>query len=317
MAFIFAIFNLIDIPELAYNARHCQLKPYTPQHMKRISYFAILLLVILGLLSCAPKTPEVEKSPLLEVEGKFLYLDDVQQIIPPNISDSDSAQIAQSFIRKWVTDVLMYENAKRNVTNLSEIEELVEGYRKSLTIHQYQQKMIEQRLPKEISDEQLQAFYTEFSNQLQLKENIIQGLLLIVPANAPQLDNVRRWVRSANTKSLQSIEKYSVQNAISYDYFGNKWMPFTHILKKIPLQVEDPSYFIVTNNFVETSDSLQHYFLRITNFRTAGSVEPFEMAKDRISNILLNKNKADFILKFETELYDDAIKNEDVTFTKK
>lgn len=285
--------------------------------MKRIPSFSILLLTLVGLTSCAPKNPEVEKKPLLEVEGKFLYLDELQQVIPSNVSDSDSTQIAQSYIRKWVTDVLMYENAKRNVTNISEIDQLVEGYRKSLTIHQYQQKMIEQRLPKEATDDQLKAFYTDYSEELVLKENIIQGLLLIIPANAPKMANVRSWVQSANTKSLESIEKYSIQNAISYDYFGNKWMPFTAILKKIiPLHVEDPAGFVASNRFIEASDSLQHYFLRITSYRNTGSVEPFEMAKDRIANILLNKNKADFILKFETELYDDALKNEDVTFFK-
>lgn len=284
--------------------------------MKRIPSFSILLLTLVGLASCAPKIPDVERKPLLEVEGKFLYIDELQQVIPSNVSDSDSTQIAQSYIRKWVTDVLMYENAKRNVTSKSEIDQLVEGYRKSLTIHQYQQKMIEQRLPKETSEDQLKAFYTDYSEELVLKENIIQGLLLIVPAKAPKLANVRSWVQSANTKSLESIEKYSIQNAISYDYFGNKWMPFAEILKKMPLQVEDPAAFVASNRFVEASDSLQHYFLRITSYRNTGSVEPFEMAKDRIENILLNKNKADFILKFETELYDDALKNEDVTFFK-
>jgi len=284
--------------------------------MKSMHYFSILLVTLVGVISCAPKTPDVERKPLLEVEGKFLYLDEVQQVVPPNISDSDSTQIAKRFIRKWVTDVLIYENAKRNITNKAEIELLVEGYRKSLTIHQYQQKMIEQRLSKEPSEEELQAFYTEFSDQLLLKENIIQGFLLITPSNAPKMSSVRSWVQSANTKSLESIEKYSIQNAISYDYFGNSWIPFTEILKKIPIQVEDPAAFIANNRFVEASDSLQHYFLRITSSRSSGLVEPFDMAKDRIANILLNKNKADFILKFEKELYDDAVKNEDITFFK-
>jgi hypothetical protein len=114
----------------------------------------------------------------------------------------------------------------------------------------------------------------------------------------------------------ESIEKYSIQNAISYDYFGDKWMVFAEILKKMPLQLGDPAGFIASNRFVETSDSTRHYFLRIESFRTIGQVEPLEMAKDRISNILLNKNKADFISQFETELYDDAVKNEDVTFFK-
>ena len=267
--------------------------------------------------SCKHKTPDVARKPLLEVEGKFLYADELQQVIPPNVNDTDSTEIAQGYIRKWVTDVLMYENAKRNVTNKAEIDELVESYRKSLTIHQYQQKIIEKRLPKDPEEGDLKAFYEQFSEQLVLKENIIKGLLLIVPKTAPKLANVRSWVQSANTKSLESIEKYSIQNAVSYDYFGDKWLSLSDVLKKIPLKISDPSKFVASSRFVETSDSTQHYFLRIQSYRTTGQVEPYEMAKDKISNILLNKQKADFILKFENEIYDDAVKDETVTFFKK
>ena len=267
--------------------------------------------------SCVHKTPDVARKALLEVEGKFLYEDEVQKVIPPNTSDSDSIEIAQSFIKKWVTDVLMYENAKRNVTNKDEIDELVESYRKSLTIHQYQQKMIEQRLPKEPAEEDLKAFYDQYSAQLVLKESIVKGLLLIVPAKAPKLPNVRSWVQSGNTKSLESIEKYSIQNAISYDYFGDRWLLFSEILKKLPLQVQDPGTFLASHKFFEVADSTQHYFLRIESFRNSGQVEPYEMAKDRITIILLNKQKADFMSKFENDLYNDAVKDETVNFFKK
>lgn len=275
-------------------------------------FFAFFLLT-----SCVHKTQEVKGKPLLEVEGKFLYPEEVQHVIPPNVSKEDSTEIADSYVKKWVTDVLMYENAKRNLTNKTEIEELVESYRKSLTIHQYQQKLIEQRLPKEPSEEDLKAFYNEYSSQLALKGNIIRGLLLIVPQNAPKLPNVRSWVQSANAKSLENIDKYSIQNAISYDYFGDKWLELSEVLKKIPLKIEDPEKFVSSNSFVETSDSTQHYFLRIQAFRTTGQVEPFEMARKRISVILLNKQKAEFITKFEDELYNDAVNNETVTFYNK
>ena len=285
--------------------------------MNKYIYLTIISLTLIVISSCVHKTPEAARKPLLVVEGRFLYVDEVQQIIPPNVSVTDSTEIAHSYIRKWVTDVLMYENAKRNVTNINEIDELVENYRKSLTIHQYQQKMIEQRLPKEPSEVDLKAFYTQYSAQLVLKENIIKGLLLIIPQKAPKMSNVRSWVQSGNTKSLESIEKYSLQNAISYDYFGDKWLPLSEILKRIPLKVEDPSRFLSSNRFVETSDSTQHYFLRIESFKLSGQVEPYEMAKDRISNILLNKQKADFITKFENEIYNDAVSNETVTFFKK
>ena len=113
--------------------------------MIKTFFLPILSVVMVLFSSCGSKVADGNKSPLLEVEGKFLYYEDIQQIIPPNVNKADSAQIAKSYIRKWVTDVLLYENAKRNITNKSEIDELVESYRKSLTIHQYQQKMIEQQ----------------------------------------------------------------------------------------------------------------------------------------------------------------------------
>jgi hypothetical protein len=285
--------------------------------MKKFSLQTIFLFSLVFIISCTHKKPDSARKPLLEVEGKFLYVDEVQQVIPPNVNDTDSTEIAQSYIRQWATDVLMYENAKRNITNKTEIDELVESYRKSLIIHQYQQKMIEQRLPKEPVEEDLKKFYTQYGEQLVLKEDILKGLLLIVPKNAPKLANVRSWVQTANTKSLESIEKYSIQNAISYDYFGDKWLSFSEVLKKIPLKIEDPTRFLSSNRFVETQDSTQHYFLRIQSYRTSGQAEPYEMAKNRIANILLNKQKADFILKFENEIYDDAVKNETVTFFKK
>jgi len=279
--------------------------------------FLLLLFIIPTFWFCKPKIADNERTPILEVEGKFLYLDQIVDIIPADISKEDSTQIAESYIRKWVTEVLLYENAKRNVTNKNEIDLLIEDYRKSLTIQQYQQKLIEQRVPKEPSETEMNDFYQDFMGEFVLKENIIKGLLLVVPENAPQLSKVRSWVQSSDTKALGNIEKYSMQNAISYDYFGDKWVNFSEILKKIPMQLEDPASFVANHRFFEKSDSTKHYLLRITAYKRTGETEPFEMAKPKISNLILNKNKAEFISNFEDEIYKDAIENENITYFKK
>lgn len=280
----------------------------------KICHFLILLFIIPTFWFCKTKVADNERTPILEVEGRFLYLDQVLDIIPADINKKDSAQIAESYIRKWVTDVLLYENAKRNVTNKNEIELLIEDYRKSLTIQQYQQKLIAQRVSKEPSETEMNGFYEDFKEEFTLKENIIKGFLLIVPKNAPKLANVRNWVQSGDTKALENIEKYSVQNAISFDYFGDKWMEFSEILKKIPMQLEDPESFVASHRFYEKSDSTKQYFLRIMSYRRIGEIEPFEMAKPKISNLIINKNKAEFISNFEDEIYKDAIENENITY---
>jgi len=270
--------------------------------------------IILLSVACSKTTAEKDREPLIEVAGKFLYLDQIQDIMPPNVSAKDSAEIAENCIRKWVTDILLYENAKRNITNKDEIDALLEDYKKSLTIHQYQQKLIEQNLPKEPTEDEIKSFYDQYQDQLILKYSIIKGILLIVPENAPKIANLRSWVQSGNSKSLENIEKYSIQNAISYDYFGDKWIPLSEVLKKIPTQVEDVNSFLSGRSFVELSDSTRHYFLKISSYKTSGQVEPYEMAKPKIANIILNKLKTEYISNFESEIYSDAIKNGDVTY---
>jgi hypothetical protein len=278
----------------------------------------LLLMLISGsLISCGVRSTDQERVPLLEVEGKFLYLDQVQDIIPPQVSEADSIQIADSYIRKWVTDVLLYENAKRNVVDKEEIERLMNDYKKSLTIHQYQQMLIQQRLPEQPSDEELKSFYENFSSQFVLKENLLKGILLVVPSGAPDLSDVRRWVQSGDTKALEKIEKYSLQHGLSYDYFTDKWMPFNEILKKMPLQIENQSDFLSSHRFYEVSDTLKHYMLSIKSVKKIGETEPYETAKEKISNIILNKLKSEFIMNFENELYKDAIQDGTVTFFNK
>lgn len=282
--------------------------------MKQLGFALIFLL---ALVSCNQQTAEADRVPLLEVEGKFLYEDQVKDIIPPNVSAEDSTMIAESYIKKWVTDVLLYENAKRNITDKAEIERLLEEYKKSLTIHQYQQKLINERLPKTPSEEEMIAFYEQYEDQFTLKENLLQGILLVVPKGSPKISNVRTWVQSGNTKSLEQIEKYSIQHALSYDYFGNKWMPLTEILKKMPVQIENPSGFVSTTRFFETQDSTRQYFLRIMKYKRTGDIEPYERAKEKIATLIMNKRKSEFISSFENELYKEALEENDINFIQK
>jgi hypothetical protein len=286
---------------------------------QRLLLVLFLSLLLIGFTSC--KRGERKKidtnNPIVRVNGMYLYADDIQKVIPPNVSQKDSIEIAESFIRKWVINILMYENAKKNITNKEEIDNLVEDYRKSLTIHQYQRLMIEQKVPKEPSDDDIKNFYENFGDQLKLKENIIKGLLLIIPNNAPKINDVRSWVRSSNEKSLEKLDKYSLQNAISYDYFGSNWIPFNEVLKKIPLTVENAGDFITSTKYYEIQDSTQYYLLRILDSKRIGQTEPLDLAKEQISQILLNKFKSNFVNAFENELYMDAVQNEKVIFYNK
>ena len=264
-------------------------------------------------MGCTQNKPEAKRMPILEVEGKFLYKDDLEKVIPASANKIDSAEIADRYIRKWVTDVLMYENGKRNIKNKEDIDAQVEEYRRTLIIHQYEQALILERVPADVSEEELNTFYNQYSAELALKDNLIKGVLLILPKNAPRIEQVREWVRMPNEKSLENIEKYSLKNAISFDYMS-RWTPMDEVLKKAPFKVEDSRDFVNRKPFAETADSTKVYFLRVTDALLAGQAEPLEMARDKMKNIMLNKKQSDFIIQFEKDIYNDAVKNGTINF---
>lgn len=284
--------------------------------MSRIKPLALLFLLFL-LLSCNQTTPDETRVPVLEVEGKFLYLDQVREVLPPNVSEADSILIADSYIRKWVTDVLLYENAKRNISNKAEIERLMDDYRKSLIIHQYQQRLMQERLPDGPSEKDMFEFYKTYSSQFVLQEPVMKGILLVVPREAPRLANVRSWVQSSSEKSLEQIEKYSIQHALSYDYFADRWVSLSEVMRKIPIQQTNPGDYLNAYMYYEVSDSAKQYLLGVDSIRLPGSMEPFEMARPRISSIILNKQQSEFITVFQDELYKDAIENGTISFFNK
>ncbi|MBP7369559.1 MAG: peptidyl-prolyl cis-trans isomerase, partial [Paludibacteraceae bacterium] len=141
------------------------------------------------------------------------------------------------------------------------------------------------------------------------------GLLLVVPISAPQLNEVRKWVQQPTVKSLENIEKYRLKNAISYEYFMNKWVPFLEILKKIPLELtKTPAEFLSANVFVETSDSTQIYLLKIQEYLNQGDKKPYELAKEEIKDILRHQQEVALIKQFENDLYNDALTKKKIIF---
>jgi hypothetical protein len=141
----------------------------------------------------------------------------------------------------------------------------------------------------------------------------VRGLLLVVPKNAPKLENIRFWARKGDDASLENIEKYSLQNAISYNYY-QKWTPFSEVAKVLPKTTDDPQALVTRYKFYETSDSAKCYFFNIDDYRTANQQQPYEIAKAQIVELMYFQTKSEFINNFNDELYRDAVKNKLVTF---
>jgi hypothetical protein len=246
--------------------------------------------------------------------NKFLYRDDVEDNIPVGISSADSLIAAEHYVRTWVNDVLLYDIAVQNTNNMDEINRLVENYKKSLLIYQYQEQLINERLTKDIDSQTMLDFYNENQDIFKLDKTIIKGIFLKIPSDAPQIDDIRKWYKTINPASIENIEKYSVQNAKTYDNFLEKWVDFNDLANNWPQNFRDEMAMANQKKQIEEQDSLYHYFLNITDYLLPGDTAPFEYVSPMIREQIINQQRIDFLKKTEQDIYLRAIKSGQVKF---
>ncbi|RHJ90339.1 hypothetical protein [Parabacteroides bouchesdurhonensis] len=278
--------------------------------------YSFILIAFVSLLCSCNRTQQMDDADVLvRVKDRILKRSEIVNLIPKNATSADSLLLAESYVKKWVKDALVYQVALRNLGDeKAEVDKLVEEYKNSLVRYRYLEKLVNERLSSDIPESDKLSYYEENQKKFVLDKSLIKGLFLKIPVDAPGISDVKGWYKSTSEAALEKIEKYSVQNATIYDYFYDKWVAFDEVMDNIPVHVSDPADFLKTNKFVEVADSNYCYLLNIKEFLPVGSVSPYDYATPQITEMLINQRKVDFLKKFEDELYNDAIRGGDVTF---
>ena len=256
-----------------------------------------------------------QQKTLAKVYDRPVMREDVEGLIPKGLSQSDSLIWAGSLVKKRIIDMLMDEVAYQNMGDeKAEIEKLVNEYRRSLIRHRYQERLVNDRVSATIREYEQNEYYEHNKEQFILNDNLIKGLFLKVPVQAPGIDSIRLWYASNTEDSLGKIERYCLQNALIYDYFYDNWVVFGEIMRKIPIQISNPIQFLKVNDHLEVSDSSFIYFLNIAESLLVGNEAPFDYVQTQIISMLVNQRKIDYLRDFGEKLYLDAVKNGNVKF---
>ncbi len=268
----------------------------------------ILFAVILSFVTCSDFKRKSGEKPVARAFDKYLYPNDINDIMPANISASDSVLAARDYIEKWINKQLLLNKAEINLTEEEQnVDKQIENYKTSLLIYKYEQSLIEQKLDTFISFQEIEEYYNENSSNFMLNDNLVKALFLQVPRTSPEIWKIRRWYRSANEEDIKKLENYCYQYATKYDFFDDSWVYFSEIGKSLPIKIDNPEQYLKYRKFIEIKDSTYYYFVNIKDRRLIGTVSPLEIVSKNIRNIILNKRKIRLMKELEANIYNDAL----------
>lgn len=270
----------------------------------------LLFACMAGLLlnGCAAYEKKNQAGAAVVVNGKYLYQSTLDSLTL-GLSSEDSLRVVQQYVSQWSKDILMYDAAKARSN--SAIEALVEDYRRTLYVHAYEEYLVEQRMPKSVTDSTVQDVYEHMPERFRLDESIVKGLMVVVPNDAPNIARLRNWMTNVD---LDHIEKYAYQNASGYELFEDRWLTATEIIAAMPIQRAELEAALKSKNQIEVADTLKTYILQVTDKQLRGEKMPIDYARPEIEKLILNARQVEFLQKERERLYNEAIQDKKIVF---
>jgi hypothetical protein len=274
-----------------------------------ITYYkpAFMALFFLFLFSGCINSNNENKKPIAQVYDKYLYISDVEDIFPENVNATDSIQLLMAYADRWVRKQLLLNRAEKNLSDVQKnVSKQIDDYRSSLLIFKYEQEFIRQRLDTIVSDEEVERFYKENSSNFILNESIVKALFIMIRLDDPYYEKIKNLYKSSKEEDIKTLDNLAYQVATKYDFFNDKWIPFSRILRELPEPLNNPERYLLSNKSIEVNDGTQAYLISFREIMHQGQLAPLGFEKNNIQSIIINKRKQRLIMDLESKIYSDA-----------
>ena len=250
--------------------------------------------------------------PIARAHDQYLYFDDLEGLIPSDISKADSANLVQRYVKSWINKQLVISEASEKLDlDEVEVERKVLDYRYALMIHEYQKLYINEKLKIDVSHDEVEAYYIDNKENFQLRQNIIKSRYVKLAKEAPRLNVFKRLFISNNDKQLDELRSYCYQYATTF-HLDTTWVNFDEVIENTPMvAIDNKIQFLRRTSYHETSDDNYQYFLMIMEYKLSDEISPLEWVYDDIERIIINKRKVELAKELEEGIYERAVQNSD------
>ena len=280
----------------------------------KVSYQkSLCLLLFLGFfLSCdyLNKKQEPTSGPIARVGDNYLYGENIAQDMPLGLSFSDSSRLVDKYVDDWVKKQLLIIKANEELSiNAINIDRKVEDYRYTLIMHEFEKIYIGSHLNTQVTQEEIESYYHERSENFLLKQNIVQCIFAKIPSSAPDISQIRRNIRNFPNTEIEDIKNYCYQFADLSFLDDSVWIGLDELVINTPLaSLQNKTQFLEKTVYSETRDESYIYLFRIVEYKISDQVAPLEYVKEDIENIIINKRKLALKKELHETIYEEALK---------
>ncbi len=261
-----------------------------------------VLLCSLGCRNLMGDDPNAaEKGKLLaEVGNKKLYQSDISNLLQSGSSAEDSLRILKGLVNNWVKDQLMILEAEKNLPKDINLEKMIDEYRSSLLLYNYESKLALELLDTTVTMEEKKQYYDNHSDEFVLPEAIAKYQMVKFPKETRSLDGFYKDWKKGNKAAIAS---FSEGQASYSDLDDTTWKTISQLETLLPKNFISRSWY-GDKKEMRKKDKEDEYFVKILTYAPAGKVPPFEYIEAKIEKVLLNERKIKLLKQKKQQLFD-------------
>jgi len=270
--------------------------------------YLLAILILLSFSSCNQKEAVDQRKVIAQAYDYKLYEEDLISDIPSHLTGKDSLLFVNSYINNWLFEMAELHVAETNLKEAKiDFSRQITDYRNSLTIYEYEKRLIEQRLDTVVTYDDVKAYYDKHQKEFTLKKNIVQvSYIKLYKEDKANAKLVKKLLRSYKEKDIEELKSIANNIAVSSLIDEDTWLYFNDLLKEIPIKTYNQVSYLKNNRVIVEQDSLFTFLIRINNFKIADSVSPIEFEYDRIVSTIINIRKLELIKRMEQEVFKKA-----------
>lgn len=281
--------------------------------MRKSGIYIVFLAIVLTACNLFVDSGE----PVVKVGNKVLTMKELSGNIPNYLDATDSSLWADDYIKKWIQRELLLLKAEEKLTpEMKDVSKELEEYRSSLIVFRYKNELMKQKLDTTVKNSDIQKYFDDHRESFILNRNIVKAIYIKVPVEVSSPENIKDLCATGNPEKKAKLDEYCMTYAKAYDRFNDQWVAADQVLKYTPVEITNQDNFLQRNHFIESSDMNYYYIVCIRDYRLSGQVSPIEYVQNDITNLILSKQKIEYLKQIEKEIYKEGIDNNKVKLFK-